>query len=114
MTDDDRQFLRTVAWMFMRHGQRMRALAVCKALVEEDPRDGVSAVALAELLIGVGDAVRALDVLHVADVPPALAHAAAVLETRALLALGRKGDAAARWNRYLEARKGAGRDWLAG
>ena len=33
MTDDDRQFLRTVAWMFMRHGQRMRALAVCKALV---------------------------------------------------------------------------------
>ena len=113
MTDDERQFLMTAAWMFMRHGQRSRALVVCEALVEEEPRDGVSAIALAELLLGDGAAARALEVIHMADVPPNLAHAAAVLETRALQALGRRRDAAARWNRYLEARKGAGRSWLA-
>ena len=113
MTDDERQFLRTAAWMFMRHGQRPRALAVCEALVEDEPRDGISAIAFADLLLGDGDAARALEVLHVADVPPTLAHSAAVLETRALQALGRRGDATARWNRYLAARKGAGRDWLA-
>jgi predicted Zn-dependent protease len=114
MTGDERQFLMTATWMFMRHGQRPRALAVCEALVEEDPRDGVSAMALAELLLGEGDATRAIDVLHVADIPPSLAHAAAVLETRALQTLGRNGDAVARWNRYLASRKGASRDWLAG
>ena len=40
MTIDERQFLLTVAWMFMRHGQPSRALAVCEALVEDDPRSG--------------------------------------------------------------------------
>jgi predicted Zn-dependent protease len=114
MTDDERQFLMTAAWMFMRHGQRSRALVVCEALVEEEPRDGISAIALAELLLGDGAAARALEVIHMADVPPDLAHAAAVLETRALQSLGRRRDAAARWNRYLEARKGTGRSWLAG
>ena len=38
----------TSAWIFMRHGQRSRALALCEALREDDPRDGVAAVALAE------------------------------------------------------------------
>ena len=112
MDQDERQFLKTAAWMFMRHGQRSRALAVCEALVEDNPRDGASAVALAELLLDGGDAERVLEVLRAADIPPALDHAEAVLETRALRALGRRIEAVARWNRYVEARKGSSRQWL--
>ena len=54
MNADERQFLMTAAWMFMRHGQRPRALAVCEALMEEDARDGVVAVALSGLLLDEG------------------------------------------------------------
>jgi len=112
MTADERQFLKTAAWMFMRHGQRPRALAVCEALSEDDPRDGVVAVALAELLLGDGAAERAVDVLHAAEMPPELDHAEAVLETRALRMMARDGEAAARWSRHLESRKGAERKWV--
>ena len=113
MTSDERQFLLTAAWLFLRHGQTPRALAVCEALREDDPRDGTAAAALAEILLRDGDPARALDALREADVPPSLAHAAAVLETRALRALGRNREAASRWNRYLESRKGADRQWMA-
>ena len=113
MSNDERQFLLTATWLFMRHGQRSRALAVCEALCEDDPRCGVSAVALAELLLDEADAARALDVLHGADVPDSLAHVAAVLETRALKKLGRSVESAARWRRYLESQKGADRKWMA-
>ena len=113
MDEEVRQFLLTTAWMFMRHGQRPRAL-VCEALVEENPRDGVAAVALAELLLDDGNASRALGVLHGTDVPDALAHVAAVLETRALKLLGRVAESSARWRRYLESKKGAARQWMAG
>lgn len=112
MTVDERQFLMTAAWLFMRHGQRARALAVCAALSEDDARDGVAAVALAELLLDSAEAARALDVLRDADIPDSLAHVAAVLETRALKMLGRTADSAARWRRYLESRKGAARRWM--
>ena len=112
MTADERQFLKTAAWMFMRHGQRPRALAVCEALSEDDPRDGVVAVALAELLLGDGAAERAVDVLHAAEMPPELDHAEAVLETRALRLMARDGEAAARWSRHIESRKGAERKWV--
>lgn len=113
MTSDERQFLMTAAWMFMRHGQRGRARAVCEALVEDAPRAGVAAVALADLLLDDAEAARALEVLHGADVPDALAHVAAVLETRALKMLGRAVESAARWRRYLESQKGAARQWMA-
>ena len=112
MDSDERQFLLTAAWMFMRHGCPARAFAVCEALCEDDPRDGVSAVAFAELLLDGADAARAIEVLHGADVPPPLAHVAAVLETRALRSLGRTAESDARWRRYLESRKGAARQWL--
>ena len=79
MKADERQFLLTTAWMFMRHGQPARARTVCEALVEEDSRDGVAAVALAELMLDAGEATRAVEVLRAADVPPELAHAAAFL-----------------------------------
>ena len=112
MTADERQFLMTAAWMFMRHGQPRRALAVCEALLEDNPRDGVAAVALSGLLFDEGEAARVLDLLRGADVPPSLAHAEAVLETRALRSLGRRSEAGARWQRYLESRKGAARRWI--
>ena len=113
MTSEEKQFLLTATWLFMRHGQRSRAMAVCEALVEDDPRDGVAAVALAELLLDGSEALRALEVLHGADVPSSLMHVAAVLETRALKKLGRTVESAARWRRYLESQKGAARQWMA-
>ena len=112
MTADERQLLLTAAWMFMRHGQPMRARAVCEALVEADSRDGVAAVALAELMLNSGEAARAVEVLRTADVPLELAHAAAFLETRALRNDGRDREAARRWSRYIESRKGADRRWV--
>lgn len=112
MTNDERQFLLTATWLFMRHGQRARARAVCEALVEDDPRDGVVAVALAELLLDSAEAARALEVLRGADFPDSLAHVSAVLETRALKMLGRVADSGARWRRYLESQKGAERKWM--
>lgn len=112
MSIDERQFLLTAVWMFMRHGQPSRARNICDALVEEDPRDGTAAIALAELLLDDGGAARAIEVLRAAEFPASLSHAEAVLETRALRMLGRNNEAAARWSRYLEARKGAARQWV--
>ena len=112
MSNDERQFLLTAVWMFMRHGQPARARALCEALVEEDPRDGTAAVALAELLLEDAEAARAIEILRAADFSASLLHAEAVLETRALRQLGRNEEAAARWQRYLEARKGASRLWV--
>ncbi len=54
----------------------------------------------------------ALEALQDADVPASLDHAAAVVETRALRMLGRTAEADSRWNRHLEARKGASRKWI--
>lgn len=113
MDEDYRQFLLTAVWLFMRHGRRERALSVCEAVYESDPGDGVAAVALAELLLERGEAKRAVDVLRAADVPADLAHAEAVLETRALRLLGRGVEAESRWRRYIESRKGADRKWIA-
>ena len=93
MSNDERQFLLTAVWMFMRHGQPARARAVCAALVDDNPRDGVASVALAELMLDSGEAMRAIDTLRAADVPPELAHAAAFLEVRAWKMAGRGREA---------------------
>ena len=93
MEATERQFLLTSAWMFMRHGRRDRARNVCEALSEGEPS-------------------RAVEVLRAADFPPELAHAEAVLETRALKISGRAAEAQSRWARYLEAKKGASRQWI--
>ncbi len=114
MDADDRQFMLTAAWLFARHGQRHRALPLCEALVEADPRDGVSAAAFAELLLADNEAARALEVLRAADFPRELDRAEAILETRALQALGKKGEAEKRWTRYTAAAKGAARSWVSG
>ena len=113
MEKDDRQLLLTTAWLFARHGQGPRARVLCEALVEDDPTDGVSAAALAELLLAEGVAAQALSVLSAAKFPPSLRRAEALLETRALLMLGRKDDAALRWTRYVASSKGRNRTWVA-
>lgn len=112
MDEEERQFLLTAVWLFIRHGRRERALAVCEALHEAEPRDGTAAVALAELLVSGGHAREALDVIRQADVPKRLEHAAAVIETRALRLAGRTAEADSRWRRHLEAKKGAARRWM--
>ena len=112
MDNDDRQFLLTAAWLFARHGQGARARTLCEALVEDDSRDGVSAVALAELRLAESDAAGALAVLRAADTPPELARAEALLEARALAALGKADEAAKRWRRHLESAKGGTRQWI--
>lgn len=112
MESDDRQFLLTTAWLFAKHGQTERARFLCEALVEADPRDGVSAAALAELLLAERNPSRALAVIRAAVCPRELGRVSAVLETRALVALGRKDDAARRWQRYIESAKGGRRTWL--
>jgi len=112
MESDEREFLFTTAWMFSRHGQRARARALCEALVEDKPRDGVAAAALADLLLADREAEAALRVLHGADFPPELGRAEALLESRALVSLGREREAARRWRRYVEAAKGAARKWV--
>ena len=112
MEEEESQFLLTAAWLFMRHGRRDRAIGVCEALCEADPRDGAASAALAELLLEEGDARRAVEVLRSADFPPELKHAEAVLETRALRMAGRDAEAGLRWSRYLESRKGAERKWI--
>lgn len=113
MAEEDRQFLLTAVWLFMRHGRRERARIVCEAVYEADPGDGVAAVALAELLLGQGEAKRAVEILRAANIPDDLAHAEAVLETRALRALGKGTEADARWRRHLESQKGEARKWIA-
>ena len=112
MPSEARQFLLTTGWLFLRHGQRQRAKRIFAALVEADARDGVAVAALAELMLDDGEAHRVLDILRSADFPAELSHAEAVLETRALRMLGRNGEASSRWRRYLEARKGAARQWV--
>jgi len=113
MSDDERQFLLTTAWMFERHGQGVRARILCEALVEDDPRDGVAAAALAELLLEERNAEGALKVVRGASYPKDLERAAAFLETRALALLGRRDEASRRWKRYVAASKGGSRTWVA-
>ena len=112
MTAEERQFLLTAAWLFVRHGQPNRARSLVEALTEVDPRDGVSAAALAALMLADGEGFEALKVLRSADFPPELARAEAVLETRALAMTGRAAESAKRWRRFLESRKGKGRSWI--
>lgn len=112
MDAEERQFLLTTAWMFALHGQNVRARTLCEALVEDNPRDGVSAAALAERLIEDRDATAALKVLREADFPKDLERAAALLEARALSMLGRKEEAERRWKRFTRANQGTERTWV--
>ena len=78
----------TAAWLFVRHGRSERARVIVEALQEENPRDGVSADALAELLLASGEAERALE------------------------QTGRTAESERRWKRYLASKKGERRSWI--
>ena len=112
MESDERQFLLTAAWIFARHGQRQRARTLMEALCEANPRDGVSAAALAALLLSDGDGLGALRALRTANFPSELDRVEAILETRALTMLGKAAEGKRCWNRYLESRKGGRRKWI--
>ena len=112
MDVSDRQLLLTTAWLFAQHGQGDRARVIAAALVEDDPRDGVTAAAYAERLLEDREPEAALAVLREADFPPELARVEALLETRALAMLGKREESARRWRRYVEASKGAERKWI--
>ena len=112
MESDERQFLLTAAWIFARHGQRPRARTLMEALCEANPRDGVSAAALATLMLSDGDGLGALRALRKANFPVSLDRVEAILETRALNMTGRKAEGTRRWTRYLESRKGGARKWI--
>ena len=101
MEREDRSLLMTAAWLFARHGQGARARALCEALVEENPKDGVSALAAAELMLADNDAESALKALRRTVCPRGMERAEALLETRALVALGLRDEGARRWRRYV-------------
>jgi len=111
MEAEERQFLLTTAWFFARHGQVARARTLCAALVEDNPRDGIAAAALASFQLDAAEPEAAMDTLSRARFPKALERAEAMLETRTLLALGRASSAQRRWQRYIDASKGKGRTW---
>lgn len=112
MDSEDRSLLITVAWLFARHGQLHRARTLCEALVEGNPKDGIPALAAAELMLADGDAKNALSTLRRSDVPQELARESALLESRALTMLGRKEESARRWKRYIASGKGEQRQWV--
>ena len=114
MERDERELLLTAAWMFARHGQDLRALTLCEALAEDDPRDGIAVAALAELLLRERRAAEALKALNGARFPSELHRAEALLETRALAMLGRRAESVRRWKRYVESAKGKSRSWVRG
>lgn len=112
MDSEDRSLLITVAWLFARHGQYHRARTLCEALVEGDPKDGIPAIAAAELMLADGDAKSALSALRRSDTPKELERESALLESRALAMLGRKEESARRWKRYIASCKGESRKWV--
>ena len=112
MISEERQFMLTAAWLFVRHGRSERARVIMEAMQEENPRDGVAAAALAELLLASGEAERALRVIRSADFPVDLSRAEAVLVSRALSMLGREHESERRWKRYLASKKGETRSWI--
>ncbi len=83
-----------------------------EALCEANPRDGVSAAALATLLLSDGDGLGALRLLRTANFPPQFDRAEAILETRALTLLGRTAEGKRRWSRYLAAKNAGARKWI--
>ncbi len=114
MPEEDKQVTLTAAWLFMQHGQTAKAKAICRAVNEDDPGDGVCAALLAQLHLDDGEPEAALATLRQASIPAELERAAAVLETRALRELGRAEESRRRWEAYVVSHRanGARRDWV--
>ena len=114
MEEDERKLMMTVAWLFAHHGRTDRARVILECLSEDSPREGVVAATLADLQLAAGEPEAALRTIRAAEFPSALKRAEAMLETRALHALGKTGESRARWQRYVNASKGAKREWVKG
>ena len=112
MKEVERQFVLTAAWLLLRHGCALRARTLVEALVEDDPRDGISAAALSEMLLEEGRAEDALHVLRSADFPHKMARVEAILEARSLAMAGRGSESERRWRRYVDSLKGGRRTWI--
>ena len=111
---EEKQLMLTTAWLFARHGQRPRARVLLEAVVEEDPRDGVTAAMLADLLLAEHQPAAALEAVRSAEFPPNLRRAGALLETRALRMLGKDSEADDRWSRFVKSSAGSNREWIVG
>ena len=109
---EERQLMLTTAWLFARHGQGVRARVLLEAVVEDNPRDGVPAAMLAELLLTEHQPAAALEAVRAAEFPPNLRRAEALLETRALRMLGKDSEADARWSRFVKSSAGSNREWV--
>ena len=112
METDEKDLMLTVAWLFARHGQRKRARTILECVVEEDPSNGIAAAVLADLMLADGEAQEALHILRNAEFPAGMKRAEAMLETRALKALGRADEAVSRWRRFVKSSKGDEREWF--
>jgi len=112
LDSDDRNLMKTAAWMFALHGQSVRSLTLCRALIEDDPHDAVVAAVCANLLLAAGDPHEALVVLRGATFAPNLERAAILLESRALSDLGRRAEAERCWRRYVDKTRGVERTWV--
>ena len=114
MEAEERRLMLTAAWLFARHGQGPRARVLLEAVAEEEPRDGVAAAMLADLLLDAHQPSAALDAVRSAEFPPKLRRAEALLETRALRMLGKDSEADARWSRFVKSSAGENRQWVVG
>ena len=112
MDTEEKQLLQTTAWLFMLHGRADRARNLVEYILSEEPTAGLAASILAAILLDAHAPDDALTALRNANFPPSLARAEALLETRALRDLGRTSEATSRWNRFLQAQKGAQRQWI--
>ena len=112
MDKPELELLATTAWLFVRHGRPDRALPLLEAILAEDGSNGVAAAMLADILLTRGEPEAALAAVKKAKFPRELSRAGALLETRALIALGRSAEARNRWMRYVEASKGTQRRWV--
>lgn len=109
MESDDKQILLMLSWLFLRHGQGMKAEPLCKAIQESEPGEPVSSLILASLCLEDARAEEALRYLGVdmARYPARIRRAVVLLRGRCLAALGREDEAQAVWRAYLaEASKG--------
>ena len=112
MSEEEKGLMLTVAWLFAQHGQPRRARTILECVVEDDATNGIAAAVLAELMLDDGDAQEALQTIRAAEFPPRMKRAEAMLETRALRALGKGDEATARWRRFLKSSQGDGREWF--
>jgi len=105
MDPDNKQILMMLIWMFMQHGRADKAIVLAQAVHEADPKDALCGAVYARLLLDDVRAEEALAVIRSLEFPEDLRRMQALMEARALVALGRREEGVQVWNRYLTTRK---------